>query len=322
MLQTFDKSIDYFALLGVHFDADETIVKKGYRKMARRYHPDVSQLDDATSRFQEVANAYEVLTKFRDDYVRARKTHLTTEQWVKDRREREASRPQSHSRNQQSQTQSQQSANQGYNFYKDYQRHTDSSGHSSQNQSQNHRQYRQEEFDFDDKKSKHSSDNAHSDTIFGRRLAPIDGKDRVVEYPLTLRYAIRLLKNGVFHLPGLQVQMRFDRRALEGKRFRLSGLGYKGLFGGKSGDFIVKFDVKVQTERFHLNGADIIASYQVPEILLTEGNILSLDSPAGRIEWAVETEKLKQQPVVFKGLGLPEDRVHPAGNLLATIQSY
>lgn len=52
---------DYYKILGVVADADKTAIKAAYRKLARKYHPDVSQETDAEERFKEVAEAYEVL---------------------------------------------------------------------------------------------------------------------------------------------------------------------------------------------------------------------------------------------------------------------
>ena len=52
---------DYYKILGVERSADEAQIKKAYRKLARKYHPDVSKEKDAEERFKEVAEAYEVL---------------------------------------------------------------------------------------------------------------------------------------------------------------------------------------------------------------------------------------------------------------------
>ena len=52
---------DYYAILGVGRDASPEDVKKAYRKLARKYHPDVSKEADAEERFKEVAEAYEAL---------------------------------------------------------------------------------------------------------------------------------------------------------------------------------------------------------------------------------------------------------------------
>src|SRR6266850_161510 len=54
---------DYYELLGVARDADETEIKKAFRSLARELHPDVSDAPDAQERFREVVEAYEVLSK-------------------------------------------------------------------------------------------------------------------------------------------------------------------------------------------------------------------------------------------------------------------
>jgi curved DNA-binding protein len=56
----FDK--DFYAILGVSKDASDADIKKAYRKLARKYHPDVSKMADAESRFKEINEANEVLS--------------------------------------------------------------------------------------------------------------------------------------------------------------------------------------------------------------------------------------------------------------------
>lgn len=52
---------DYYAALGVESAASAEAIKRSYRKLARKYHPDVSKEPDAEERFKEVAEAYKAL---------------------------------------------------------------------------------------------------------------------------------------------------------------------------------------------------------------------------------------------------------------------
>lgn len=53
---------DYYKTLGVARDADKDAIKRAYRRLARKYHPDVSKEADAEARFKELGEAYEVLS--------------------------------------------------------------------------------------------------------------------------------------------------------------------------------------------------------------------------------------------------------------------
>lgn len=59
---------DYYEVLGINKQADASEIKKAYRKLAKKYHPDVNSDHDAEEKFKEVQEAYEVLS---DDQKRA-----------------------------------------------------------------------------------------------------------------------------------------------------------------------------------------------------------------------------------------------------------
>ena len=52
---------DYYATLGVSKSASQEEIQRAYRKLARKYHPDINKAADAESRFKEINEAYEVL---------------------------------------------------------------------------------------------------------------------------------------------------------------------------------------------------------------------------------------------------------------------
>lgn len=61
---------DYYKILGITKGATDDEIKKAYRKMALRYHPDKNKSIGAEEKFKEIAEAYEVLSdkKKRDVY--------------------------------------------------------------------------------------------------------------------------------------------------------------------------------------------------------------------------------------------------------------
>ncbi|HOY00784.1 MAG TPA: DnaJ domain-containing protein, partial [Zoogloea sp.] len=52
---------DYYTIMGVARDASQDEIKRAYRQLARKYHPDVSKEAGAEARFKEIGEAYEVL---------------------------------------------------------------------------------------------------------------------------------------------------------------------------------------------------------------------------------------------------------------------
>lgn len=73
---------DYYTVLGIDPQADVKAVKAAYKKLAVKYHPDVSKHDDAEEKFKEIGEAYAILSnaKKRAEYDEVRQHHLNRSQ--------------------------------------------------------------------------------------------------------------------------------------------------------------------------------------------------------------------------------------------------
>jgi hypothetical protein len=71
---------DYYKILEISFGADTTEIKKAYRRLALKYHPDRNKAADAAQRFIEITEAFEVLwdTSKRIDYDNLYKKYFFT----------------------------------------------------------------------------------------------------------------------------------------------------------------------------------------------------------------------------------------------------
>ena len=72
---------DYYEVLGVDRNADDSTIKKAYRNLAKKYHPDMNPGDkDAEKKFKEASEAYEVLS---NEEKRKNYDHKLTTEWNK-----------------------------------------------------------------------------------------------------------------------------------------------------------------------------------------------------------------------------------------------
>lgn len=80
--QTVDMGKDYYKILGIPNGANEDEIKKAYRKMALKYHPDKNKDSNAEDKFKEIAEAYDVLSDPKKRVVYDQYGEEGEERWI------------------------------------------------------------------------------------------------------------------------------------------------------------------------------------------------------------------------------------------------
>lgn len=254
---------NYYAILGVAQACELSVIKAAFRKLAKQYHPDVSTHPLATSKFQEIAEAYEVLSKHRQDYDLIFQRLFAS------------------SDDETGQTTTQQAE-------------TTTKANTTEQAGNYWRQFN------------HWTANPHR------------GRDRNMVYPVTLKYAFKLLRERRFYIPSLRQYIPFDSSALNQKQYRFAGKGFPGIFGGPAGDYIISFKLNHHTP-FKIRGGDLYMLLKVPQALWQSGGHIYFDTPSGLFKVNLPAKSKIGSYIRFKDKGLPADSYQNGGHLYAKI---
>ncbi len=200
--------VDYYKTLGVEKNATEDEIKKAYRKLARKFHPDLNPNDkEANKKFQQINEANEVLS----DPEKRKKYDTYGENWQ-------------HAEQYEQARQSRSQANEGWQEY------TYSGG--------------QHEGDFSDFFESLFGNAARGGR---RREAKFRGNDYNASLHLKLNEAYTTHKQ-TFTINDKQVRITVPAGVANGQVIKLKGYGSEGINGGPNGDlyitFVIEDDVK------------------------------------------------------------------------------
>jgi curved DNA-binding protein len=273
---------DYYNILGVARNSSESAIKKGYRKLARQFHPDINSDPQAKQRFQEINEAWEVLS---DPEKRARYDQLGAH-W-----------------------------NQNETF-------TPPPGWDPFSFGFNDPQSQSGFSDFFDLLFGQSRPRGADRNPFSYSAASATGQDIAVSLsiPLSEAYngARRRIKLPAAHgATAKTVEIRIPPRTRDGTILKLNGLGTPGNHGAAHGDLLLTLSIQ-EDPRFSLNDSDLNTIVEISPEQAVLGGELEIKTPDGiaRIKIPPQTKAGKRFKLKEKGL---KKRDGTLGDLYAEI---
>ncbi|MFV8370617.1 DnaJ C-terminal domain-containing protein [Flavobacterium sp. LB2R40] len=260
--------IDYYKILEVDKKATETEIKKAYRKLARKYHPDLNPNDkEAEKKFKEINEANEVLShaenrKKYDDYG---------ENW-QHADEFEKSKQQRHY-----QENGQRSGFRG----------SDSGGFSGGG-------------DFSDFFESMFGGAASSG---GRRSTQFKGQDFNAELHLDLKEVYSTHKR-TLTINGKNIRITIPAGVENGQQIKISGMGGEGSSSGQKGDLYITFTVENHTN-FKLDKHNLYATVNLDLYTALLGGEITADTFDGKVKLTIKPGTQNGTKVKLKGKGFP-----------------
>jgi DnaJ-class molecular chaperone len=287
---------DYYDILGVSRTASDKEIKQAYRKLARKYHPDVNPGDNsAESRFKEVNTAYEVLsdTKKRKAYDKWGENWPYADQL-------EAQQKQSHFG--------------GFSDFAGFQGFAGQPGGTT--------------FEFIDIND--LGDYSDLGSIFsnfargaGTRTAsqrPRRGQNVEFKTEVILEEAYHGTTRTVQDPTGKNLEVKLPPGVKDGSRIKISGKGTPGPGGGPRGDLYVVTTVRPHNI-FERKGDDLYVDVNVPLTDTVLGGEVSVPSPKGKyLSLKIPPETQNGKVFRLKQQGMPKMGVNAKGDLFAKIK--
>jgi len=268
--------VDYYKTLGVAKNASAEDIKKAYRKLARKLHPDVNPNDkEAHKKFQQINEAHEVLS----DPEKRKKYDQYGENWKHaDQYE-------------QARQQQQQYGGGGFGGF-------GGGGFGSNFGGEEYTYSGGEEGGFSD----------FFESLFGgargrRNQAKYRGQDYNAELQLSLSDAYTTHKQ-TLTINGKNVRITIPAGVENGQQIKLKGYGSPGANGGPNGDLFITFIIKNNTA-FRREGNDLYRTEEVDLYTALLGGEKTIDTLSGKIKLKVNPETQNGTKIRLKGKGFP-----------------
>ncbi len=269
---------DYYKVLGVARDAAPEAIKRSYRRLARKYHPDVSKEADAEAKFKDVAEAYEVL---KDPEKRKAYDELGA-QW----KSGQDFRPPPDWGRQNPEFRSEGFSRADAATFSDFFESLFGEARAQRGRGAERTAFRARGEDEHARVRINLEDAFHEATrAITLRVPEADAKGRVVLRERTLN-------------------VRIPKGVKAGQQIRLSGQGGAGIGGGKAGDLYLEVEFNPHS-LYRIEGRDLFLTLPVAPWEAALGASVRVPTPAGPVELKVPAGSAAGRRLRLKGRGLP-----------------
>lgn len=283
---------DYYQTLGVDKTATPDEIKKAYRKLARQYHPDVSQHADASERMAEVNEAYAVLG---DAQKRAAYDTVGAQAWAAGARSGDDVRPPP-------------DWHAGFDFGQGHATHGGTGGASGADSAE-FSEFFEHLFGRHARRAAQAGANAQARPLRGQdqhASIELDLADayRGAERTLSLRSApLADDEHAAPHTRTLRVNIPAGVK--EGQLIRLAGQGHPGWNGGAAGDLFLQVQFRPDP-RWHIDGRNVTQTLRVTPWEAALGAAVHATTPDGAtLEVQVPPGSGTGRKLRLKGRGIP-----------------
>lgn len=276
---------NYYEILGVDKNADLDTIKKAYRKLVRKYHPDVSKEPDAVQKTAEVNEAYETL---KDTQKRTEYDEMLTNPFDGTSQTRDNPF---------------EGAYGDTNGFRHYEFH-----------SGDDEPFGQGDFHFEDLFSAFGRRGQQSHT---RQTGPMKGEDQHAELSIDIAAAYDGTERSVtLNVPTIDeygritqqnktLNVKIPKGITEGQQIRLARQGLPGINGGENGDLYLKIRFHERPDLYVKNKKDVCQTIDVFPWLAALGGKIQIVTLGGRLQLNLPANSQNGKSIRLKGKGIP-----------------
>jgi curved DNA-binding protein len=279
---------DYYKIMGVERDATQDEIKRSYRRLARKYHPDVSKAPDAEDRFKEVGEAYEVL---KDPEKRAAYDQLGAN-WK---------------------------AGQEFHAPPDWDAGFEFSGGGfTAGDASAYSDFFESLFGQGfgaGPQVRRGAFHAHGEDHHAKVLIDLEDAWHGATRTITLQVP-ELDPQGHLHTRERVLNVRIPKGVKQGQHIRLAGQGAPGLGKGRAGDLYLEIEFRPHAY-YHVDGRDLYLDLPVAPWEAALGSTAKAPTPGGIVDLKIPPGSKSGSKLRLKGRGIPGD---PPGDLYVVLK--